>query len=147
MKVILTKDVKGLGRSGDIKEVSDGYARNFLLAKSLALPATTALLGKVEKEQAEQREKIERLSKEMESLKNKFSGQTFTIQAKTSGNTLFAGLHESDIIRVLEKKMGLKLESKQVQILEPIKTVGTFEVVLNLSDSVNTKIKIEVKPQ
>lgn len=145
MKIILVKDVRGLGRSGEVKDVRDGYARNFLIPKHLALPATTGLLAKAQKEQAELQEKIAKQQRELEALKSKFAGKTFTIHAKSSGSTLFAALHESDIIKAVEKKTAVKLKPSQVGIPQPIKSIGIYEINLKLGQDNKTKIKIEVQ--
>lgn len=144
MKLILTKDVRGLGRAGDIREVSDGYARNFLIPRNLALSATSGLLAKAQKEQTELQEKIAKQQREMETLKNKLAGKIFTLQAKTSGTTLFAALHESDIIKAIARKTQVTLNPEQVRINDPIKSLGTFEITLKLAQDLSTKIKLNV---
>ncbi|MBI4049291.1 MAG: 50S ribosomal protein L9 [Candidatus Doudnabacteria bacterium] len=146
MKVILSKDVSSLGRAGEVKEVSNGYARNFLLPKHLALPATTDLLLKVQKEQDELQRKIAKHKQELEALKSKLANKTIALQTKASGQTLFAALHESDIIKAIEQKTKISLKPEQVHLPEPIKKLGTFEITLKLADDISAKIKLEVMP-
>src|SRR6185436_20304048 len=104
MKVLLTKDVPNLGRSGDVKEVSDGYARNFLIQKHLALPATAEILNKVQKEQAEHQAKITRDHEKFLKLKHKLEHQTITLKAKANKTSLFAAIHADEIAKALAEQ-------------------------------------------
>src|SRR5258708_6049100 len=101
MKVILTKDVAGLGRSGDIKTVSDGHARNFLIPKHLALPATTEVLARVQKEEAEHQAKVKKDIERFQFLKTKLESKTITIKAPAAKNNLFAAIRENGIAKAI----------------------------------------------
>lgn len=138
MKVILTKDVTSLGRAGDIKEVSDGYARNFLMPKRLALPATIQLLAQAQKEEQERLDKIQRLREASLSLKRKLESATYAIKAKADKGKLFAAVREKEIAKALG------LDTKQIMIKEPIKTPGAHEVEARLFEEIKANIKLEI---
>src|SRR3989344_1394962 len=140
MKVILTRDVASLGRVGDVREVSDGYARNFLIPKHLALPATSQLLGQIQKEEAERQVRFQRQRGEAEALKHKLEAKTFTIKAKASKTTLFSAIHEKEIAQATG------LDPGQIAIKAPIKTIGLAEVEAKLAEDIKAKIKLDIQP-
>ena len=92
MKVLLTKDVSGLGRAGDVKEVSDGHARNFLIPKHLALPATSEILRQVQKEEGEKQAKLAREQERFLAFKKKVEGRAVLLKGKAQGQNLFAAI-------------------------------------------------------
>lgn len=139
MKVILTKDVVSLGRAGDIKEVSDGYARNFLMPKRLALPATAQLLAQAQREEQDRQDKIQRLRESSLSLKRKLESTTIAVKAKADKGKLFAAVREKDIAQAA----GLRPE--QIVIAKPIKTMGTHEAEARLFEEIKAKIKVNVE--
>lgn len=145
MKVLLVKDVAKLGRSGDIKEVPDGYARNFLLAKKLALPATNETVRKAEKEKSESAQRVKKEQEKNLELKNKLENKTFTIKGKASNNKLFASVRESEITAVINDKLGSEIEADQIIIEQPVKNLGLNEVKLKLAGQIIAKIKINVE--
>ncbi|HEV8601433.1 MAG TPA: 50S ribosomal protein L9 [Patescibacteria group bacterium] len=145
MKVLLVKDISGLGRAGDIKEVSDGYARNFLMPKHLALPASERTLEKAQKEQAEKIEKVKHLKEKSEALKYKLESKTFTIKAKAQTKTLFAGVKATEVAEAVNEKAGVDISADQVT-LPIIKTLGMHEATLDLGEKVKAKIKLNVVP-
>jgi large subunit ribosomal protein L9 len=146
MKVVLTKDVAGLGRAADVKEVSDGYARNFLIPKHLALPATSAMLDKIQKEQQEQQQKVAKIAEQAEALKYKLEKMTFTLKAKAGKQHLFAQVHEKEIAEAINKKTEAGITPDQIKIPEPIKSLGLAHAEVALSPHLKAKIKIDVKP-
>lgn len=145
MKVLLTKDVKGLGRSGDIKEVSDGHARNFLIPKHLALPATAEVLNQVQKKEKERQVKIVKVQEFQQQLKNKLSHKEFLIKARASDKHLFAAIHEAEIAAVVNQKFPDSIKSSQISLSEPIKSLGQHEVNVKLSEAINFKIKVNIE--
>jgi large subunit ribosomal protein L9 len=145
MRVILTKDVSGVGRAGDIKEVSDGYARNFLIGRGLAMPATQPQVDKIHKEKREHSEKLARQEQKLADLQGKINGKGITLKAKANGLKLFAGIHEQDIISEIGARFGLELQPKQVKILNPIKTTGSHQVELKLTDRHKATVTVNVE--
>ncbi|MBX4191635.1 MAG: 50S ribosomal protein L9 [Candidatus Doudnabacteria bacterium] len=144
MKVILIKDVPGLGRAGDVKEVSDGHARNLLIPRNVALPATTSALTKIQKETAEQKEKLKRETENFIQLKNKFQNKAFTIKAKANKNSLFAGIHEKEIAKVINEKSAATIDMSMIRIKSPIKTLGEHLVEVRFAKDYSAMVKLVV---
>jgi large subunit ribosomal protein L9 len=144
MKVLLSKDVQGLGRKGEIKEVSDGHARNFLIPRHLAMPATSAVLAKVQKEESEREAKITRLQEQASELQKKLRGKVMKISAKAEGNRLFAGIHEAQLAKLIHEDLHLAIEPKQVIISQAIKTLGRHTIEIKLTESIHATVEIEV---
>jgi len=143
MQVILIQDVKNLGKKGDVKNVSDGYARNFLLAKKLAEKSTTEAIEKLEslqkKEKLAESEKLEALRKIAEKLRGK------TIQLKVAGKKgkLFGSISAKDIASEL-KKQNLDVAEKAIALDTSIKKIGEYEIKIILEKDIEAKIKIVV---
>jgi large subunit ribosomal protein L9 len=145
MKVILAKDTKGVGRKGEVKEVSEGYARNFLIPKHLAIPATTAILQKIQKEEAEHQQKIQRQEALSLQLQKKLQHQIFKVSGKADGQKLFASIHQPEIARAISQQGNLSIDPKQVIIKQAIKTLGIHDAEIKLTDNVHAKVKIQVE--
>ncbi len=146
MKIILLKEVKGLGHAGDIKEVSEGYARNFLLPKGLADMATRHSLG-VHEAQKRKRERLknERSTKKAK-LAKKIEGKEFVITAKVDAKgTLYAGADARAVAEEL-KKRGFDVEPDEVMLKTAIKKTGKHDIELSLAGK-KAKISVEVKEQ
>jgi large subunit ribosomal protein L9 len=146
MKLILTKDVSGVGRAGEVKEVSDGYARNFLIPRRLALPATTPALERIQKEEKERQEKTSRNQEKILTWKNQLESRTFTVKAKANEKTLFAAVHEKDIVAAINAKLNSELSPDQIRIAEPIKALGLFIVEIRLTEGVTANTKLNIEP-
>jgi large subunit ribosomal protein L9 len=146
MKLLLTKDVQGLGRIGDIKEVSDGHARNFLIPRGFALPATSGMLAKVQKEEQEKQQRIAKDQERVVQLKNKMAGKQFDISAKASNSSLFAAIHEKDVAAAINHKFPGSITAEQIELEKAIKTLGEHEVGVKLTDTVKFKIRLNIKP-
>ena len=144
MKVILLKEVQGLGRAGDIKQVSDGYARNFLIPQGLADVLTKHTLGMLEAQKMKKvrSEKSEARSKKL--LAKKINGKIFTIQVKADEKgTLYAGIDAKAVAQELNKQ-GFKLEPSEVKLKEAMKKIGEYEVGLELGEE-KAKIKLNIE--
>lgn len=144
MKVILLKDVKGKGKKGDVVNVSDGYARNFLFPKNLAEEATTSnvniLNKKKEAERKQRLAEIEAAQKRAEELK----GKELKIEAKAGDNgKLFGAITNKDIAKELKNRFKLDIDKKKV-VMETIKLVGAYDVELKLYPKVSAKIKVVI---
>ena len=148
MKVLLTKDVPGLGRVNDVKEVSDGHARNFLIPRHLALPATTEVLTRVQKEEKEQQNKVQHQQEQAQNLKKNLESKTVIIQVKDSGtHKLYAAVREPIITEEINKKFHLSLTPKQVIIKQAIDTLGMHKVEIKLTETTHAQVKLEIKKQ
>lgn len=145
MIVILTQDVKGTGKAGDVIKVNDGFARNMLIPKGLAKEATQGNIRSLEKQKAiadqkreEQKAAAEKQAAELEKI---------TLNIKSKGGDsgkLFGSITSKDIADALEEQEGIKIDKKKVEMDGPIKQAGDTEVVLKLFQDVSAKLKVNV---
>ncbi|NLW01930.1 MAG: 50S ribosomal protein L9 [Clostridiaceae bacterium] len=146
MKVILTQDVKSLGKKDEIVNVNDGYARNFLIPKGLAVEATTAALNEVRMRQAAQKRRKENELAEAQALQKKLSEITVTIKSKAgSSGKLFGSVTSMDIADRIKKDFNIPIDKKMINLPEAIKTLGTTEVEIRLYQGVIAKVKVKVE--
>ncbi|MBF1043846.1 MULTISPECIES: 50S ribosomal protein L9 [Peptostreptococcus] len=146
MKVILLKDVKGTGKKGEVKEVSDGYARNFLIKKGVAVEASQANMKELdEKEKSKERkalieyEEAVLLGKQMEEI-------NIQIEVKAGeGGRLFGSITSKEIAEQLKKQKNLDIDKRKILMDEPIRTLGSTFVEIKLHQKVTTKIRVDVK--
>ena len=140
------KKVKDLGEVGDIKEVADGFAINFLLPRSLAKKANKETLKWAENMQKERIAKKAEINKKAKEIADKLKKTTLSFVRKTTkkdGDKLFGAVVEKDIIEELKDKEKIELEKKQIT-MKHFKETGQFEAELHLSEEVNVKIKIQI---
>ncbi|QKY70812.1 50S ribosomal protein L9 [Lentibacillus sp. CBA3610] len=145
MKVIFTQDVKGKGKKGEVKNVSDGYARNYLLKNNLAEEATPGNMKALEAKKKKQQQQAEEEKKEAELLKQELADSTVEIQAK-SGNAgrLFGSITSKHIADVLKQDYGYKLDKRKIELNSPIRTLGYTNVPVKLHPEVTGTIKVHV---
>ncbi len=145
MKVILLSDVDGLGKADDIVNVNDGYARNFLLKRKLALEATASNLNSVRMKKGALAERAKREKEEAEEIAARISGQKIILQLKAGeGGKLYGAATSADISEGL-KKLGFTVDKKNISLKSPIKTAGEYEISLKLHPEVAVTITVEVK--
>ena len=144
MKVICLQDVKGKGKKGEVKEVSDGYARNYLIAKGLAKQATSSNIKEIEAiEKSEQKRKAEEL-KNAQVLADKLEQLTVTISTKSGENgRLFGAVTSKQIAEVLEKQK-VFVDKRKILLDEPIRSLGYTEVTVKIHPEVSAKIKVNI---
>ena len=146
MKVVFLQDVPGGGRAGEVKDVSDGYARNFLLPKRLATPATNSELQRLDQLKKNQQIQEARTDAEVKAFAEKLSKVTVSIKAKTGeGQRLYGSITNADIATKLSDITKTELDKRKVELEEPIKQLGTFEVSVRLSPTIHTKVKVVVE--
>jgi large subunit ribosomal protein L9 len=144
MKVILKEDIHGLGKAGQIINVKDGYARNFLFPKSLALVADEKNLILLEYQKKKFEEQAKKKRQDAESVAERLTGIQITIKSKAGEDQkLFGSITSKDIAEALQKE-GFSIERKQIMISEPIKRLGEYEVEIKLHSNINAKLKINV---
>lgn len=146
MKVLLTKDVKGVGRTGEIKEVADGYGKNFLVGKGLALIATHEVIKKYE---SDQRKKAASQAAEIENLtaiKAKLADIKVVISKKL-GNTghLFGAVTKEEISEALQAQHGIEIDKKELDAKHGIKTTGLHDLDLKLGHGIHATLHLEIK--
>lgn len=146
MKVILLKDVKGLGKEGELVNSKDGYARNFLFPKNLAIEATPGNLKKWEDRNRQLEEKKQEEIKEANLLKEKIEKLTVEIKAK-GGNAgkLFGSITSQDIATALNTQHKIDIDKRKIELKENIKTTGSKEVDVKLYPEISAKLKINVE--
>jgi large subunit ribosomal protein L9 len=145
MKVILLQDVKTLGKKGEIVEVSDGYARNAILPKKLGVEATSKNLNDL-KLQNQHADKVaaENLAS-AKALAETVAQQKVVVKIKTGeGGKLFGSVSAKEIAEAAKAQTGLELDKKKMQLAEPIKTLGTYEVPVKLHPQVTAKLSVQV---
>ena len=139
MKIILLQNIGNLGKSGDIKEVADGFARNFLFPQKLAEPATNEALQKVAKMNEKIKEKEARLVDDLKAKSQELKGKKFVIKVKEKKGKLFGSVTAKDIVKEL-KKQGIKIDEASIGLGEPIKKIGEREIQISFGHGVNAKI-------
>lgn len=148
MQVILTQDVKGQGKKGDVVKVSDGYARNFLISKGLGIEATKSNMNdlKGKKESAEY--KIKTDTEEAKKLAEALKTITVKLSAKAGDNgKLFGSITSKDVADALTAQHHIKLDKKKFQLPDGIKTLGVTEVTVKLYTGISGTLKVEVEKQ
>lgn len=144
MKVILREDVKRLGKPGDVVEVRDGYARNFLIPRNLAVRADAGRLRQLEHERKVLRDKKEKVLKEARALADEIAKTSCTISVQVGEeDKLFGSVTAMDIVDAL-KKEGVEVDKKSIQLEEPIKSLGVFSVPVKVMPDVEAKLKVWV---
>ena len=144
MKVILLQDVKALGKKGEIVNVSDGYARNFLFPKKMAMEATAqAMTEKKNKDQAKEFHKQEEI-KAAQQIADKLKDQTVTIAAKAgTAGRLFGSVTAKEISAAIKKEFGFDIDKRKISVGE-VKSFGTFQVEVKVLTGVTTNMKLMV---
>jgi len=146
MKVILTQDVRGQGKRGQMIEVSDGYARNFLLPRKLAQEATADNVNtmKMNDKAAQERQAKERA--EALEIRNRMKDMTVVVTAKGGGSgRLFGSITNAEVAEALEKKTGIKLDKRKIVLNETIKTVGTYTATCKLGYEITAPLTVKIE--
>ncbi len=144
MKVILLDDVAKVGRRGEVRDVSDGFARNFLLPKKLALTATAGNLRGLDHIKQQQEAKADRIKRDAEDLRARIEGLTYEERRQASEEgKLFGSVTSQDIADFLGRS-GVKMERRRITLEEPIKTLGDTTVVVRLHPEVTAQLRVSV---
>ncbi len=147
MKVVLLKDVPRLGKAGDVKDVADGYARNFLLQRKLALPATPAALRDVEARLLREDQELQRHAGELATLAQQLEGLTVTFNIKAKGidgERLYGSIRDHQVAEELARVTGAAIDRTVVALESPIRTLGTHELTVRLSKDLAPTVKVVV---
>jgi large subunit ribosomal protein L9 len=145
MKVILKKDVKALGKSGEVKEVADGYARNFLFPRGLAAEATSGNLKVVADQKEQMIKKEQREATEAQQIAAQINGASLSIKAKSGeGGRLFGSITAKEVAEALNATFKLAIDKRKLEINDTIKTVGSHPVKLHLYKGVVAEITVNV---
>ena len=145
MKVILTTDVKGQGKKDQVIDVSDGYARNFLLPKKLAIPADSKALNEVKNKEASKQYKLDTEKQNAKDIAKKLESITLRfVYAAGPDKKLYGSVTSKEIAEALKKEHGIEIDKRKISLPTPIKAFGTFHADVKLFTDVNGKINIEV---
>ncbi|WP_151733363.1 50S ribosomal protein L9 [Paenibacillus tengchongensis] len=145
MKVIFIKDVKGQGKKGQVKEVSEGYATNFLLPRGLVRPATDGNVKTLENQAAAEQRKKEQEKEEAQQLGKKLDELTLTIKAKAGeGGRLFGAITSKQIAEALAAVNGIVIDKRKIELNDPIRHIGTFLVNVKLHSEVKARFTVQV---
>ena len=142
MEVILTQDVAGIGKTGAVVKVKDGFARNFLLLKNLAMPVTSGNIKNLEQAKLRNLQKEEKTKKAAEELKSKIGALSLTIAVLTQENDkLYANITAQEVQKALSDE-GFEIDKKVILLEEPIKALGIYQVPLKFHPEVSGEVKV-----
>ena len=145
MKVILKADIKGVGKKDQVINASDGYARNFLFPKNLAVEANAENMSKLKAKQDSNAFKKSQEKEETQKIADKLSKILMKVQVKAGENgKIFGGVSSKEIAENLEKQYNIKVDKKKIDLKETIKTLGMFTIEIKLYEGVVGKLKIDV---
>ena len=146
MKVILLQDVKGKGKKGQMIEVSDGYARNYMLPRKIAMEATADAVNTMRMNDKAAAEKAARERAEAMEISKKLRDMTLTVTAKGGGaGRLFGSVTNQEIADALAKASGIKLDKRKIVISDPIKSVGTYTVQCKLGYEITAPLTVKIE--
>lgn len=146
MKVILLQDVKGKGKKGQMLEVSDGYARNYMLPRKIAIEATVDAMNTKKMNDKAEAERIAREKAEAMEISKKLREMVLTVTAKGGGaGRLFGSVTNQEIADALKAKTGIALDKRKIVIFDPIKTVGTFTVNCKLGYEITAPLTVKIE--
>ena len=147
MKVILTKDVPSLGKSGELKQVADGYATNYLIPKSLAVPASGGAYRAWQHDIASREDKRRKEREEAEIATTRISSTTLTMGVKVGeGGKLYGSITSKDIADALARR-GIEIDRHKIDLEEPLKALGTYKVAVKVFTGMTPEVTVVVEPK
>jgi len=148
MKVILQEDIKALGKKGDIIEVKEGYARNYLLPKKLAVEANESNVKELNRQKKIKADRAEKERQEAEKIAEKIKTITVNLKVKSGENgKLFGAVTTKDIAENLVKIHKLKIDKRKIELDENIKSIGEYDIKIKLHPMVHAQLKVKVLPE
>ncbi len=145
MKVLLSKDIAKVGGEGEIVTVSEGYARNYLLPRGLAVEAVGSVLKAFEQRQANEARKAGKLFAEAQAAQSALDGKAVTITAKSgAGERLYGSITAADIALAIQSELGVAVDKRKVGLLDPIKAVGAYAVPVKLHRDISVSVTVNV---
>jgi len=145
MQVLLLGNVSGLGRKGDVKQVKEGYYKNFLLPRKLAVAATSGNIKDAEEKRKNEIVQKERLLEEANEIAKKINGAKIVIKAKAKGDKLYGSITEKEVIDALKEKTNVQLDREHLKMTDHLKVVGQYEVPVSIGGKAEAKIVVEIK--
>jgi len=148
MKMILLADVKNVGKKGEIVEVSDGYARNFLLPKKFAAPATDGVMKARDKEKSDLASKQQREKEAAQQWAEQLQAKELVVAVRVGeGGKLFGSVTTQDIAAAVKTQFGSEVDKRKITIPDPIKHLGVHPILIKLHPDVNAKVNLKVTAQ
>ena len=148
MKVVLQEEVKGLGVAGDVKDVADGYARNYLIPRRLAAPATAGALKNVEAQRAAAAKRQAQLDADARALAARLGSMTLTLKARVgSQERLYGSITAADIAAALGRELGAPFDRRKLVLEDPIRELGTHTVPVHLGRDVSATLTVNVEAE
>lgn len=146
MKVVLMQDVPNLGKAGDIKEVSDGYGRNFLLPKGFAAMATKGLIKQAQERAEAQRKRDLKARNDAEALAQRLNGQTIRFQVRVGElDRLYGSITNVDIAEKVQQQFGIEVDRRRVDLGDPIRRAGVYSVPIRLAGGIEPRLNVVVE--
>lgn len=148
VRVILLNDIKGVGKKGEIKEVSKGYADNYLFPKKLAIPATEENIKKLEEQKKSLEKKLEKQKENAKETFEALNNRVIRIR-KSAGQSgkLYGAITHKEVAEAIKYELGISIDKKQIVFPSPVKTVGEFEVILDIGFGFKPQIRLVVEPE
>jgi len=144
MKVLLIKDVKNLGKAGDVKEVKDGYGQNFLINKGFAKLATPEVLKEYEEQKAKQEALLKAEIEKLNSYKEQIEAKTLKIERQSAPVGIKGSVTNRNIADELKEQLGIEIDHKNINLKKAIKTEGLHEIDIKLGHGIHAILKVEV---
>lgn len=145
MKVILQQDIKGRGRKGQLVNVSDGFARNYLLPKGLAIEASASNINVMKTQEASKEHHLENEKQQAQDLAERLSGLSLFISVKAGeGGRLFGSVTAKEIAQELKERHGIEVDKRKIVLEAPIKAYGSYEVPVRLYPEITAKFTVDV---
>ncbi|MBP5385490.1 MAG: 50S ribosomal protein L9 [Lachnospiraceae bacterium] len=146
MKVILLQDVKSLGKKGEVVDVSDGYARNFILAKKLGVEANAKNMNDLKLQKANDERVAAKNLADAQAFSKELESKQVVVKLKTGeGGRTFGSVSSKEIAEAAKEQHDMDIDKKKIQLTDPIKNLGVYEVVVKLHPQVSAKLKVKVE--
>jgi large subunit ribosomal protein L9 len=146
LKVAFLKDLANTAKAGDIKEVSDGYARNFLIPRNIAIPASIGITSNIENQVKVHADRDTRLDAELIKSSKEIDGNEVTLEAKAGAkDRLYGRITSSDIAKAIKDSTGFDIDKRKIVLSEPIRQLGNYRATLKLAKDITANIKVIVK--
>ena len=146
MKVVLIQDVPNLGKAGEIKEVADGYGRNYLLPKGYAAMATKGLIKQAQERAESQKKRDQKARSEAEQLAQRLNGQTLRFNVRVGElDRLYGSITNVDIAEKVQQQFGLDIDRRKIDLGDPIKRAGVYSVPVRLGGSIEARLNVVVE--